>query len=132
MPPAVRRSGRALLRILPPEPGTPALPVTVRPPNAPVLSRMMPLPAETVAVPAVMLRKVRPAAAIVVLATFRPVPVMVAIVLPDPVTEIVPPPVAVKGVLEEVLRVTPPVRLIVAPVLLLRNTPPPAPPESVI
>src|SRR5262245_8314957 len=71
----------------------PPLPLTVRPPLVPVLLRAMPLTAPL----AVMLRKVRPLAPMVVLATVRAVPVVVVSVLALPVRVMVPPPVAVKA-----------------------------------
>src|SRR5215218_4586284 len=81
-------------------PQTPlVLPVTVRPPLAPVLSRLIPIPAVPEAVPAEMLWNVRPLAPIVVFWTFSAVPVVVARVLVAPVTLTVPPPVAVKAAL---------------------------------
>ena len=79
-----------------------------------------------------MLRKVRPLAPMVVLATFSAVPVVVASVLAAPVTLTVPPPVAVKAATVPVESWTPPVRLMVAPVLLVRLMPSPVPPVSVM
>src|SRR4051812_31756782 len=77
----------------------------------------------------VMLRKVKPLAPIVVLATLSAVPVVVVnvltMVLLFCVALTVPPPVAVNAALVVVLRASPPVKLIVAPVLLLRRTPVP-------
>src|SRR5437899_2073397 len=57
------------------------LPVTVRPPLEPVVSRTMPLPAEPAPVPALMLRNVKPLAPMVVLVTLSAVPVVDEIVL---------------------------------------------------
>ena len=54
----------------------------------------------------------------VVLATLSAVPVVVVRVLAAPVTVTVPPPVAVKAGLVPVDSCTPPVKLMVAPVLL--------------
>src|SRR5215204_6493431 len=71
------------------------LPVTIRPPldaAVPVFFRLMPTPAVPAAVPAEMLRKVRPAEPMSVSDTLSAVPLAVAMVLtPDEVT--VPPPV---------------------------------------
>ena len=77
----------------------PPLPVTVSPPLAPVLVSKMPLVGPLAAVPAEMLRKVRPLTPMVVLVTVRAVPVCVLIVLGSPSTVIVPPPVALKPAL---------------------------------
>ena len=70
----------------------PPVPVTVNAP-APVLLSTMPLAAPF---DAITLRKVRPLAPMVVLATLSAVPVVVASVFVDPVTLTVPPPVALK------------------------------------
>src|SRR5262245_22367079 len=74
-----------------------------------------------------ILRKVKPLAPIVVFATFSAVPVgvvsVLTIVVLFCVTLTVPPPVAVKAGFAPVLSATPPVKLIVAPVLLVRLTP---------
>src|SRR4051794_20207703 len=87
----------------------PPLAVTVRPPRAPVVSRMMPfadpLPFD------VMLRKVRPLAPIVVLLTLSAVAVVVARVLAVLVDVTVPPPEALKALPVLVLRVSRPVKL---------------------
>ena len=87
----------------------------------PVLFSTMPLAApfeET-------LRKVSPVAPMVVLATLSAVPVVVASVFAEPVTLTVPPPVALNALLAPALAVTPPVTLIVVPVLELRLMPVP-------
>ena len=110
--------------MVPPLPGVP-VPVTVRPPLALVLSRMMPTPAVPEAVPAVMLWKVRPLAPMVVLATFKAVAVVVVRVLFAPVTFTTPPPVAAKAALAPVLTVRPPVKLLMEPALAARVTPVP-------
>src|SRR5438067_11010773 len=110
--------------MVPPLPAVP-VPVTVRPPPEPVVSRLMPTPALFDADPALMLRKVRPLAPMVVLATFRPVPLVVAIVfgLAPVVTLTVPPPVAVNPVpLDVVTASPPPEKLTVAPVLFVSVT----------
>src|SRR5262245_23247736 len=54
----------------------------------------------------------------VVLLMLSAVPVPELMVLPEPVTLTVPPPVAAKALLAPVLRVSPPLKVIVAPVLL--------------
>ena len=70
-----------------------------------------------------MLRKFRPPAPIVVLATLSAVAVVVASVLALPVTLTVPPPVAVNAGFAPVLAVTPPEKLIVAPVFEVSEMP---------
>ena len=101
----------------------PPLPLTVSPPVAPVLFRMMPalllLPVES------MLRKVIPLAPIVVLATFRAVPVVEVIVLVAPVTFTVPPPVAVKPAFAAELIVTFEKLKVALPLLPVRLAPVP-------
>src|SRR5215813_6735350 len=73
------------------------------------------------------LLNVTPLAPIVVFDTFRAAAVVVASVLTMDVlfwvTLTVPPPVAVNAALAPVLSARPPVKLIVAPVLLVRLTP---------
>src|SRR5262245_1781749 len=101
--------------MVPPEPAVVPVPVTVRPPLDPVVFKMMPF----VAPLAEMLRNVSPFEPMVVLATFRAVPVVVVKALPDPVTPTVPPPVAANAALVVVVRLSPPVKLIVVPVLLV-------------
>ena len=116
--------------IVPPDAGVP-VPVTMRPPSEPVVSRLMPTPALSVAVPAVMLWNVRSSAWIVVLATLSAVPVVVVSVLFGAVaplvsvTAMVPPPVALKAVLAPVEALMPPSKRMVAPVLPVRSMPPP-------
>jgi len=61
----------------------------------------------------------------VVLATSNAIPVVVDRVLVAPVTLTVPPAVAVKAALPPVAAASPPLKLIVAPVLLARSTPVP-------
>src|SRR5436190_23874727 len=99
------------------------LPVTVRLPFVPVLLRTIPLAAPF----AEMLRKVRPVAPIVVLATLSAVAVVVVSVLTIVVlfcvALTVPPPVALKAMFAAVVRLSPPVRLMVAPVLVLERMP---------
>ena len=69
----------------------------------------------------------------VVLTTFSAVPVVVAIVLPVPVTLTVPPPVATKPPpLVASMSSPPPVKLMVAPVLLVRLTAVDVPPFSTL
>src|SRR4051812_48127278 len=97
-------------------------PVTVSPPELPVLSRMIPSAEPPLEL---MLPTVSPLAPIVVLATLSAVPVVVVSVLVVPVTVTVPPPVAVKAPLAPVERVTPPVKVIVEPVLFVSETPAP-------
>jgi hypothetical protein len=60
------------------------VPVTVRPPDAPVLSSVMPLPAEPLAAPAEIDWKVSPLAPIVVLATSAAPDPLPKMVLPVP------------------------------------------------
>ena len=68
-----------------------------------------------------------------VLATFSAVPVVVAIVLTVPVTLTVPPPVATKPLpLVASMSSPPPVKLMVAPVLLVRLTAVDVPPFSTL
>ena len=99
------------------------LPVTVSPPLVPVELSTMPLVAPFDA----MLRKVNPAAPIVVFATFRAVPVVVVMVFTMLVlfcvAVTVPPPVAVKAALAPVFKVSPALKAIVAPVLPVREIP---------
>src|SRR5215218_2127405 len=79
-------------------PHTPLVfPVTVTPPEAPVLSSTIPTPAVPEAVPALIDRNVRPLDPMFVLVTVSAVPVVVVSVLVAPVTLTVPPlpPVAV-------------------------------------
>jgi len=72
--------------------------------------------------------KCQTACPMVVLATFSAVPVVVLMVLVEPVTVTVPPPVALKPApLVVVTASEPPVKLIVAPVLVARLTAAPAP-----
>src|SRR3954453_19622669 len=104
-------------------------PVTVSPPELPVLSRMIPSADPPVEL---MLTNVSPLAPIVVLATLRAVPVVVVGVLGGPGTGRVPPlvaagpgPVAVKAALVPVESVSLPLKLIVDPVLPVRLTPVP-------
>src|SRR4029450_6679115 len=101
----------------------PAFPVTVRPPLAPVVLRTMPFTAPFDE----MLRNANPLAPMVVFATFSAVPVVVVSVLTMLVlfcvALTVPPPVAVNAALAPVLRFNPPVKLIVAPVLPVSETP---------
>src|SRR3954466_890733 len=111
--------------MVPPEPALP-VPDTVRPPNEPVVLRMMPFVGPLAAVPAEMLRNFRPEAPIVVFATLSAVPVVVVSVLVVLVAVTVPPPVATKAGFEPVLRVRVPVKPIVEPVLLVSATPVPA------
>src|SRR4051812_7469557 len=101
------------------------LPVTVRPPLLPVLSKLMPTPAVPEAVPALTAWKLRPLAPIVVFATLSAVALLVDRVLLAPVAVTVPPPVAVKAGSEPVLSVSAPVKAIVEPVLLVSETPTP-------
>src|ERR1700720_396041 len=103
--------------IVPPVPAPPP-PATVNTPEAPVLLSTMPLAGPEAAVPADTLFHLSPAAPIVVLATLTAVPVVVVTVLVVFVAVTVPPPVAVKPGLAPVDRVSAPVKLIVAPVLL--------------
>src|SRR2546427_9063064 len=105
----------------------PPLPVTVKPPPLPVAFRMMPLVGPLAPVPALMLRNVNPLAPIVVVATFNAVPVVVVNVFAPPITLTVPPPVAVNALFVLVLSVTPPLKLIVAPVFEFRKMPVPVP-----
>ena len=109
----------AELWIVPPEPAVVPLPVTVSPPEVPVLDRLIPglAPLDE------MLWKVSPPEPIVVLETLSAVPVVVVIVLPVPVAETVPPPVAENPVLVPVLMLSVPLKLIVAPVLPLSDDP---------
>src|SRR4051794_30345480 len=108
----------------PPEPAVP-VPATVRPPEEPVLFRKMPFPPVPEPPPAVIDLKVTPDDPIVLLSTFRAVPLVVVSVLFEPVTLTVPPPIALKALLPPVFAVTPPVRLIVALVLLVSDIPVP-------
>ena len=97
-------SAPVMFWIVPPLPSLatePAAPVTVKPPDAPVLFRKMPFepPFEE------MLRNVRPLAPMVVLATLSAVPVVVVSVFTIEVlfcvALTVPPPVALKAVLTQ-------------------------------
>src|SRR5260221_5493220 len=108
--------------IVPPEPllAPPALPMTVNGP-APVVLRLMRLAAPL----ELTLRNFTPAPPIVVLLMLTPVPVVVTIVLAVFEAVTVPPPVALKAVLEPVERVRLPEKLIVAPVLLVSEMPVP-------
>src|SRR5215203_1783998 len=119
--------------IVPPVPALP-VPVTLRPPDAPVVLRTIPL----VAPFAEILRNSRLFALIVVFATLNAVPVVVVILLiRAPVaaplqgfssqTSTVPPPVAAKAALPPVESVRPPENRTVAPVLPLKETPLPSP-----
>ena len=98
------------------------LPVMVRPP-LPVALRRMPFGAPF----ALMLRKVRPAAPMVELATSSAVPVVVAIVLTIAVLSwvavTVPPPVTAKAGLLPVVRLRPPVKETVAPPFAAKEIP---------
>src|SRR4051812_2570953 len=109
-----------LLAMVPPVPDE-ALPVTVRCPDEPVVSSLMPFTApleET-------LRNVTLLAPIVVLAMVSAVPVVLVSVFAAPVTSIVPLLVAENAALVPDDRVTPPVRWIVAPLLFVMATPGP-------
>src|SRR6185436_2583652 len=126
--------------IVPPVPAPP-VPLTLRPPDDPVLLRTMPLAGPLAAVPAVMLRNSRLLALIVVWATLSAVPVVVVSVLTSPPvaaalhgfssqTSMVPPlvaagpgPVAANAALAPVVAVRPPRKLIVAPVLVVNEMP---------
>src|SRR5947207_12101046 len=88
---------------VPPLPAEP-VPVTVRPPLAPVVFNTMPFAPPL----AEMCSKVRPLAPMFVLATLRAVPVVESIVLTVPVTLTVPPPVALKPAPEVVSMFRPP------------------------
>jgi hypothetical protein len=98
------------------------LPVTVKAP-APVLLTLIPVAAPLDEI----LRKVRPLAPMVVLATFSAVAVAVVRVLTMLVlfwvAVTVPPPVALKAVFVPVLALIPPLKLIVAPLLLVKVIP---------
>src|SRR5438270_3217832 len=126
--------------MVPPVPAPP-LPVTVRPAVEPVVLRMMPFDVLFAPDPEEMLRKVRPAAPMVVLATLRAVPAVVESVLTIEelfcVAVTVPPPVAVKESFAPVVRLRPPVKLMIAVLLLFRKTPVPpfdeiAPPNATV
>src|ERR1039458_5178840 len=95
----------------------------MRAPLTPVLLRRIPLAGPEAAVPADTLLNFRFAAPMAVLSTLMAVPVVVTIVLVVSVALTVPPPMAVKASLEPVLSVIGPLKLIVAPVLLVRRTP---------
>src|SRR3954471_19986678 len=88
---------------------------------------MMALAGALAAVPAVMLRNVRPVAPMVVVATLSAVPVVVVNVLTMVplfcVAEMTPPPVAVKALFATVDKERPPVKATVAP-LVVMETPP--------
>src|SRR3954470_1494540 len=101
--------------IVPPDPAEP-VPLTVTPPEAPVVLSTIPFAPPL----AEILRNFSPEAPIVVFATLRAVPVVVVRVLVVSVADTVPPPVALKAVLEPVLSVSVPVKSIVDPVLLVR------------
>src|ERR1051325_770349 len=128
-PPPETRSAPVLFEIVPPVQvaellQVPPLAETVSAPELPVLSRMMPgLALDPVAE---MLRKVRPDAPMVVFATLSAPPVVEASVLMIEVlfcvALTVPPPVAVKAVPGVGVRLSPPVKLTVAPVLVARLT----------
>ena len=90
-------------------------------PPEPTLFSTMPLAAPLTPT----LKKFTPPVPIVVLAIFTPTPVVVEIVLLDPVAVTVPPPVAVKAALPLVLKAIVPEKLTVAPELLLKNIPVP-------
>ena len=120
-----------LLLIVPPVPAAP-VPTTFKPPALPVMFRMM--PEFPLAVGALILRNSKLFAPMFVLATFSAVPVVVVNVLTNaPVapgthgvssqTLTVPPPVAVNAGFAAVLRTTPPLKVIVPPVLLVREIP---------
>src|SRR6478752_618786 len=100
----------------------PPLPVTLRP-LAPVAVRMIPFAGSVLLPVTAILRNVRPLAPIVVLATLSAVPVVVVNVLTMLVlfcvALTVPPPVAVNAALVVVLKLRPPVKVIVAPVLVV-------------
>src|SRR5262245_21373587 len=103
MPAVVEALAPVLCWIVPPVPAAPS-PLTTRLPFAaavPVLSSELPTPLVPAAVPAVMLRKVRPPAPIVVLATLSavPDPLLMVLGLVPVVTVIVPP---LQGVGEQV------------------------------
>jgi hypothetical protein len=101
----------------------PPLPVTVKPPVAPVVFSRIPLGAPLLE----MLRNVNPPGPIVVFATFNAVPVVVVMVLTIDVlfwvTVRVPPPVAVKPGLTPVVRERPPLNVMVLPLLAFRKMP---------
>src|SRR6476620_6071162 len=103
----------------------PLFPVTVSPPLLPVVVRMM--PEFALALVELMLRKVTPLAPMVVLEMFNAVPVVVVkvltIVLLSWVALTVPPPVAANAGLTVVLRLRPPLKLIIEPVLVSRLMP---------
>ena len=96
---------------VPPDPAEP-VPVTVSPPEDPVLERLIPSAAPL----AEMLWKLSPLAPIVVAEMLRVVAVVVVRVLPVPVVVMVPPPVAVNAGLVAVLAAILAVKLMVAPV----------------
>ena len=104
--------------MVPPDPALP-VPSTDRLPLAPVLLSTMPL----VAPLDEMLLNFRPLAPMVVFATLSAVAVVVVRVLVVSVAVTVPPPVAVKAGLAPVDTVSAPVKLIVAPVLLVSEMP---------
>src|SRR6185295_2229190 len=128
--------------IVPPVPAPP-VPVTIRPPAAPVLLSKIPFTGPLATVPAEIFWNSSLFAPIVVFATFSAVPVVVVIVLTlAPVdaglqgfssqTSTVPPlvasgpgPVAVKAGFPPVDSARPPEKRIVAPVLMVREMPPP-------
>src|SRR5438045_8854401 len=124
-------SDPVLCWIVPPVPALP-LPVTVKPPADPVVSRMMPFDELFAPEPDEMLRKVRPAAPIFVLVTLSAVPEVVESVLTIDVlfcvAVTVPPPVAMKQSLAPVLALMPAVKAIVALVLLVSWMPVPVSP----
>ena len=105
--------------MVPPEPSVEPVPVTVRPPLAPVVLSTIPF----VAPLAEMLRNVSPDAPILVLVTVNAVPVVDVNVLAVSVEVTVPPPVALKAVFVPDEIVSVPVKLIVEPVLLVRSMP---------
>src|SRR5262245_9158101 len=118
--------------MVPPEPAVVPVPVTERPPDVPVVLRMMPLVGPLAAVPELMLRKVKPLAPMVVLVTLRAVPVVVVSTLAVLVALTVPPVVAVNAAFEPVERLIVPVKLVVDPLPpLLLFSKRPAPPVAV-
>src|SRR5438105_1154598 len=114
--------------MVPPDPAEP-VPVTVSPPSVPVLLRIMPLEELLAALPDEILRKVNPAAPMVVLVTFKAVPAVVERVLTMLVlfcvAVTVPPPVAAKESFAPVLRLSPAVKLMALPLLLVSEIPVP-------
>src|SRR5216683_4836973 len=120
MPVVVLASAPVLFWMVPPEPALP-LPVTCRPPLAPVVSKMTPVALLFDALPDEMLWKVMWLAPMLVLTMLRPVPEVLLIVfgLAPVVTLTVPPPVALKPVPAPVsMSRPPPLKVIVVPALL--------------